>query len=135
MCIVPPVAGEQGIGGVDPRDIEIAQKYQGHAALAERRDFLAEVLRHMTRNALEAFPEVPPCASGFPASTALADRIPEAKLPWHIPPGNARAGDLDDRLDEQTAALDGSGVILPFIWWHSGGCRGLKQIWSAKQGV
>jgi hypothetical protein len=60
-----------------------------------------EVLGHVTAIALKACPELPPEASGFPAAETVVHRIPVAKLPRQIPPGNAGAGDIEDRLDEQ----------------------------------
>lgn len=49
--------------------------------------------------ALEPFPELPPDATRFPAAEAVVHGIPVAKLPRHIPPRNARACDIEDRLD------------------------------------
>jgi hypothetical protein len=38
------------------------------------------------------------------ADIAVVDSLPVAKLPRHIPPGNASAGDIEDRLDNQAVA-------------------------------
>ena len=73
-----------------------------------------EVLGHVTRIALEAFPELPPEAPGFPASKAVVYRLPVAKFPRHISPGHARACDIEDRLDEQSVTQFGWTAGLVF---------------------
>ena len=54
------------------------------------------------RIALEKFPELPPEAPSFPAAEAIIHRIPAAKLPRQVPPGQPSAGEVGNRLEEQT---------------------------------
>ena len=55
----------------------------------------------VTALVVQALPEVPPDAAAFPASEAVVHRIPAAKLPRQISPGNPGAGNIEDRFDEQ----------------------------------
>jgi len=59
-----------------------------------------EVLSPTTAIVVQAFPELPPDATRFPAPEAIVHGIPVPKLLGHIPPGHAGAGDIEDRFDE-----------------------------------
>jgi hypothetical protein len=61
----------------------------------------SEVWGHVTALAVQTFPELPPDTSGSPASDAVVHRLPMAELRRHIAPWPARAGHVQDRLDEQ----------------------------------
>jgi hypothetical protein len=54
----------------------------------------------VTALVVQALPEVPPDAAAFPASEAVVHRIPAAKLPRQISPGNPGVGNIEDRFDE-----------------------------------
>jgi hypothetical protein len=55
----------------------------------------------MTASAVQTFPELPPDTPGFTAAAAGVHCTPVLKLPRHIPPRNARAGDIEDGCDKQ----------------------------------
>jgi hypothetical protein len=73
-----------------------------------------EVLSQVTAIAVRAFPELPADTLGFPAAEAVVHGIPVPKLLGHIPPGNASAGDIEDRFDEEavTEFRRAAGLLL-----------------------
>ena len=58
----------------------------------------------LTPLSLEACPELPPDAAGFPPAEAVVDGIPMAKFGGQIPSGKGGAGEIQNRFDEQTVA-------------------------------
>lgn len=59
---------------------------------------------HLTPLSLEACPELAPDAAGFPPAEAVVDGVPMAKFGGQITPGEAGAGEIQNRFDEQTVA-------------------------------
>jgi hypothetical protein len=67
---------------------------------AHHRRVHEEVLSHLERAALSVVPPWVPHTPTFPAAEAVIDGIPAAKLRWHITPGKAGAGHIEDRFDD-----------------------------------
>jgi hypothetical protein len=60
-----------------------------------------EMARQGAISALETLPEPTPDPASFPAAKAVVHRIPVPKLRGKIAPGDARAGQIQDRFDKQ----------------------------------
>ena len=83
---------------------------------AHNRRVNEEVLSHLERSALSVVPQLAPHTPTFPAAEAVIDGIPAAKLRWHITPGKAGAGHIEDCFDEHPITEHGRatrGVLDP----------------------
>jgi hypothetical protein len=73
-----------------------------------------EVSGQVTAIVLQAFPELSPNTTSFPAAEAVIHGIPVATLPWHIVSGYTDAGHREDCFDESAVAQLGRTARFVF---------------------